>query len=66
MASEESNAPTRNQFELANRAFETFTLDERTRALQEFAKLEYPDVRDRFFQAVYLVIIEIVQQRQVR
>ncbi len=45
-------------FAQANRAFELFTFDEREMALVEFARLRYPSVRDRFFEAVYHVIRE--------
>jgi hypothetical protein len=47
-----------SDFEAANRAFVLFTLAERERALEEFARLRYPSIRDRFFEAVYRVIRE--------
>jgi len=46
----------RADFEQANRAFELFTLAERELALEEFARLRYPSIIDRFFEAVYSVI----------
>ena len=45
-----------NEFEQANRAYELMTLEEREMVLTEFAKLEYPSIRDRFFEAVFRVI----------
>lgn len=46
----------KDDFELANRAFEQFTLAEREEALEEFARLRYPSIIDRFFEAVHRVI----------
>ncbi len=43
----------------AMKAFDMFTLEERKRALEEFASLEYPSITDRFFEAVYRVICSI-------
>ena len=48
----------REDFELANRAFEMFTLAEREIALERFAVLRYPSIIDRFFEAVHQVIRE--------
>lgn len=45
-------------FELANRAFEQFTVPERLRALEVFAALRYASIADRFYEAVYVVIRE--------
>lgn len=45
-----------DDFQQANKAFDLFTLQERTLALEEFAQLQYPSVRDRFFEAVHRVI----------
>ncbi len=44
------------EFQIANRAFEQFTLDEREMALREFATLQYPSVIDRFTECVYRII----------
>lgn len=49
---------TIEDFELANKAFDLFTLAERRRALDEFARLRYPSIVDRFFEAVHRVIKE--------
>jgi hypothetical protein len=46
----------REDFQIANRAFELFTIEERMEALEEFARLRYPLVVDRFTEAVYRVI----------
>jgi hypothetical protein len=46
------------EFVLANRAFEHFTLAERRLALEKFARLRYPSIADRFFEAVHQVILE--------
>ena len=43
-------------FQLANRAFELMTLAEREAVLKEFARLRYPSIAARFFEAVYVVI----------
>lgn len=51
-----------DDFAQANRAFELFTLAERERALTVFARLKYPSIRDRFFEAVYCVIAEKEEQ----
>lgn len=45
-------------FAQANRAFELFTLAERKQALEEFARLQFPSIVDRFYEAVYRVIHE--------
>lgn len=45
-----------DDFEMAMRAFDLFTLREREAALEHFARLQYPSIRDRFHEAVYLVI----------
>lgn len=45
-----------NDFVVANRAFELFTLAEREQALERFAELRYPSIVDRFFEAVHSVI----------
>lgn len=45
-----------DDFALANRAFELFTLPEREVVLREFARLRYPSIVDRFFEAVHVVI----------
>jgi hypothetical protein len=45
-----------DDFERATRAFEMFTLSEKARALEEFARLQDPSIADRFFEAVYRVI----------
>lgn len=47
----------REEFEIANRAFELFSLPERHRALEEFGRLRYPSVIDRFTEAVHRVIV---------
>jgi hypothetical protein len=52
-------APTFD-FELADRAYQLFTLDEKRKALGIMAKLQYPCVTDRFFEAVSLVIYDAV------
>jgi len=49
---------TEADFVMANRAFELFTLPERLRALEVFARLRYPSLVDRFFEAVHVVIRE--------
>ncbi len=49
---------SQRDFRMAVRAFELFTLHEREQALEIFAKLRYPSVTDRFFEAVHRVIIE--------
>lgn len=41
---------------LANSAFEKMTLEERRLVLMIFARLQYPRVEDRFFEAVYQVV----------
>lgn len=50
-----------DEFEMANKAFNLFTLAEREQALKEFAGLRYPSIRDRFFEAVHRVIVGKVQ-----
>ena len=52
------------EFAQANRAFELFTLDERAKALEIFARLKYASMIDRFFEAVYQVIQEQASARQ--
>jgi len=44
------------EFRLANHAFELMPLPMREDVLQRFAKLRYPNVRDRFFEAVHASI----------
>ncbi len=44
------------EFELANKAFDIFTLAERKAALAAFAKLHYASVEEKFFDAVHQVI----------
>jgi hypothetical protein len=66
--SERQDLPRRNDgdtsalftedFALANRAFDLFTLSERFRALRVFAGLRYPSPTDRFVEAVHRVIVE--------
>lgn len=46
----------RDDFVLANRAYEQMTMAERHLVLEEFARLRYPSVLDRFFEAVHTVI----------
>jgi hypothetical protein len=46
----------REEFELANRAFQLFSSAEREAALEEFARLRYPSVVDRFVASVHKVI----------
>jgi hypothetical protein len=43
-------------FELADHAYELFTLDEKRQVLEIMATLRYPHVTDRFFEAVSRVI----------
>ena len=50
------DAVKHEEFALANRAFDLFTLAERERTLEEFVKLRYPLLIDRFFEAVHRVI----------
>ncbi len=50
-------------FSRANRAFALFTLDQRERALKILSTLRYPNIRDRFFEAVYRVIAEDEEAR---
>lgn len=45
-----------DDFRQAIRAFDLFTLAERRMALERFARLRYPSIEDRFFEAVYFVI----------
>lgn len=45
-----------DHFQIANRAFDVFTLDERREALEVFAGLEYARIEDRLMEAVYRVI----------
>lgn len=45
------------EFKMAMRAFDLFTLAERTKALEEFARLRYPSLQGRFVEAVYRVIV---------
>ncbi len=47
-----------DEFELANNAFNLFTLAERRAALVEFANLKYSLVDARFFEAVHRVIVK--------
>jgi hypothetical protein len=44
------------EFEHAMRAFDLFDIRERERALEIFAGLRFPSVRDRFFEAVHQVV----------
>lgn len=44
------------EFELANQAFEKMTLKQRAFVLIIFARLGFPSVLDRFFEAVYRVV----------
>lgn len=50
---------TAEEFELANKAFDMFTLAEREAALHEFASLRYPSINARFHEAVYRVVRKI-------
>jgi len=50
------NSTTEAGFVLALNAFDIFTIDERRRALEEFARLRCPSIEDRFFEAVHRVI----------
>lgn len=43
-------------FELANRAYALFTLDEKRQAIEIMATLRYPHATDRFFEAINRVI----------
>lgn len=45
-----------DDFVLANKAFDLMRMPERVRVLQEFARLRYPSILDRFFDAVHSVI----------
>ncbi len=45
-------------FELADRAYGLMSLDEKRRVLEIMAKLRFPYVTDRFFDAVSRVIAE--------
>ncbi len=47
---------TDTDFAHAMRAFDLFTLEERKQALEAFARLRYPSITDRFFEAVYRVV----------
>lgn len=47
-----------DDFEQAMRAFDLFSLRERREALREFASLHYPSLDDRFYEAVYRVIVK--------
>lgn len=47
-----------NDFELANNAFNLMSLQEREAVLKEFARLRYPSIADRFFEAVHVVVTE--------
>lgn len=53
-------------FALADRAYGMFTLDEKREALKIMARLRFPVVTDRFFEAVSRVIqkAEIEKARQ--
>jgi hypothetical protein len=53
-----------SEFEIANRAFEMFTLAERLVALDRFSKLRYRSIADRFFEAVHSVIVDMNGERQ--
>lgn len=44
------------EFELATKAFCLMNTAERHVVLEQFSKLRYPSVPDRFFEAVHLVI----------
>lgn len=47
------------QFEIATKAFGLFTLVEKLKALEMFAKLRrYPSIQDRFSEAVCQVVRE--------
>lgn len=52
----DSSALFTEDFAIANRAFDLFTLAERFRALHVFAGLKYQSPSDRFVEAVYRVI----------
>lgn len=43
-------------FTIANGAFDLFSIPERRLALEEFARLRYPSITDRFMEAVHNVI----------
>jgi len=43
-------------FALANRAFELMSLPERLKVLTRFAELKFPEIEDRFFEAVEYAI----------
>jgi hypothetical protein len=45
-------------FALANKAFDLMTLQERRFVLEQFSRLRYPSIADRFFEAVHSVIRE--------
>ena len=47
---------TQDDVVMAHRAFDLFTLAEREQVLAEFARLRYSPLRDRFYEAVYVVI----------
>jgi hypothetical protein len=53
-------------FEMACRAFALFTDAERLRALERFAGLRYPSIRERFIDAVHFVIVEWDAARERR
>jgi len=48
-----------HDFAQACRCFELFTLQERHRVLEEFARLSYRSITARFFEAVHRVVMEI-------
>lgn len=50
-------------FEIANRAFDLFTVAERERALERFAGLKYASLKDRWFDAIHFVIQQQVASR---
>jgi hypothetical protein len=54
-----------DDFEMAMRVFDLFTLAERKEALRVFADLRYPLLTDRFYEAVYSVIREKDRQTGV-
>lgn len=52
-------------FQLAMKAFDLFTLNERRIALRTFATLKYPHIEDRFLEAVNVTIATIHAQTSV-
>jgi hypothetical protein len=48
----------RDDLDMASKAFGLMSLSEKEKVLDEFAKLRYPSVIDRFFDAVHRVITD--------